>query len=275
LVFHSHRHSDCLIVILTPSSEKFSSQLHLTIMAESSSASSGKAPRWIPLEADPELMTRYLHKLGADPSNRYAFHDVLGVDDELLAMVPQPALAVLLLYPLSDAAENHRRTEDEAIEKGEKKDQADATGVYYMHQTVGNACGTVGLTHAVLNLTDKLQLTPDGFFHKFLTSTKSMNFDERAQALEQNDDISVEHEQIASAGVTDGNEAMNTNLHFIALVGVNGSLWELDGRRKSPVCHGPTSSETLLRDAVRVVKEFMARDPGEVRFNMVALAPAE
>ncbi len=38
-----------------------------------------------------------------------------------------------------------------------------------------------------------------------------------------------------------------------------GQLWELDGRRAGPVCHGPTSRDSLLADSARVVREFVSR----------------
>lgn len=38
-----------------------------------------------------------------------------------------------------------------------------------------------------------------------------------------------------------------------------GKLWQLDGRRAGPVCHGPTTPDSLLGDAARVVKEFVDR----------------
>ena len=69
----------------------------------------------------------------------------------------------------------------------------------------------------------------------------------------------------------DINQEVDT--HFMALVHVNHKLYELDGRKDGPVCHGDTTQECLLKDACRVVKEFMDRDPGEVRFSIIALAP--
>ena len=50
------------------------------------------------------------------------------------------------------------------------------------------------------------------FFANFLAQTKNMTPDERAQALDDNQVVSEEHESIASAGVTDAVESMNTNL---------------------------------------------------------------
>ncbi len=52
---------------------------------------------------------------------------------------------------------------------------------------------------------------------------------------------------------------------------MEGHLYELDGRKKFPINHGPTSHETLLSDACKVIKMFMDRDPGEISFTIVAL----
>ena len=51
----------------------------------------------------------------------------------------------------------------------------------------------------------------------------------------------------------------------------------IDGRKKFPINHGPSSAETLLEDACKVIQGFMERQPGELRFTMVALceSPAE
>jgi ubiquitin carboxyl-terminal hydrolase L3 len=47
----------------------------------------------------------------------------------------------------------------------------------------------------------------------------------------------------------------------------------MDGRKKFPINHGPSSPTTLARDAIKVVKQFMSRDPKDIRFNCVLMAP--
>merc|ERR1712194_244616 len=49
---------------------------------------------------------------------------------------------------------------------------------------------------------------------------------------------------------------------------------ELDGCMGFPVDHGASSSQSLLRDAARVIREdFMTRSPGNPNFSVMALGP--
>lgn len=59
------------------------------------------------------------------------------------------------------------------------------------------------------------------------------------------------------------------------MVHKDGVLYELDGRKSFPIKHGETTSETFVHDAAKVCKQFMARDPTEVRFNVLALSKAD
>lgn len=100
------------------------------------------------LENNPEVMSNLVHKLGL--SSKLGFHDVFSIDEpELLAFVPRPAAALLLLFPVSSTYEKFRRDEDE--NKEEYTGSGDGEEVIWYKQTIGNACGLIGLLHAVSN----------------------------------------------------------------------------------------------------------------------------
>lgn len=62
-------------------------------------------------------------------------------------------------------------------------------------------------------------------------------------------------------------------LHFVTFVHVDGSLYELDGRKHAAIKHGATTPATLLQDTCAVVKKYVEAT-NSIRFNLIALAPA-
>lgn len=226
------------------------------------------AKRWLPLESNPDIMNQFVQGLGVPPD--VEFVDVYGLDNELLAMVPAPVLAVLFLFPLTDEFEAASQGEQQ---KHEKEGHYVSDKVYFMKQTVGNACGTVALLHAVGNNVPQVQLMQGSYFERFFQASAKLTPDERAEALEKDDEIEGVHLIAASAGDTAPPD-LNTSvdLHFICFVCVEGSLYELDGRRAEPIYHGCSAPETLLVDAVKVIKSFIEKNPNSVNFNVIALS---
>ncbi|XP_018337918.1 PREDICTED: ubiquitin carboxyl-terminal hydrolase isozyme L3-like [Trachymyrmex septentrionalis] len=224
---------------------------------------------WVPLESNPEVMTKFLHKLGVP--KKWSILDVYGLESELLAIIPRPVLAIILLYPISSKIE---KTKEEQAEAKDSKNDA-AESVYHVKQSISNACGTIALLHSVANNLDVIQLE-DGFFKKFLEETKGLSYIERGERLEKAQDIIDTHMESAQEGQTEAPaEDVEVYHHFVAFVHKDGSLYELDGRKSAPINHGSTTPETLLDDAARVCKEYMEHDPNEVRFTVVALAVNE
>ena len=93
-------------------------------------------------------MNSLVHGLGLSKS--LAFHDVFSIDEpSLLEFVPRPAHALLLIFPVSEVYENSRLAEDESrtVYNGSGPNEP----VIWYKQTIGNACGLIGLLHAVSN----------------------------------------------------------------------------------------------------------------------------
>ena len=54
---------------------------------------------------------------------------------------------------------------------------------------------------------------------------------------------------------------------------MDGCLYELDGRRPVPINHGACGVDELMEKAIGVIKrEYMEKDPDEIRFTTLALA---
>ncbi|XP_050488324.1 ubiquitin carboxyl-terminal hydrolase isoform X2 [Bombus huntii] len=222
---------------------------------------------WIPMESNPE----FLHKLGV--AKDWSVVDVYGLEPDLLALVPKPVVAVILLYPLSKKGDNS--LEDKESEEEEDVSIPKDPEVFHMKQYIHNACGTIALIHSVGNNRDIIDLQ-DGFLKTFLDEAKNLSYMECGKLLMESDGISITHKDVAQEGQTEvPSDEIPVYHHFVALIHKNGVLYELDGRKPSPINHGTTSPETLLEDAARVCKEYMARDPEEVCFTVLALANSD
>jgi len=239
-------------------------------------SSSNQAPKWFPLESNPELINEYIQKLGFDTS-LYEFCDVYSTEDWALAMIPRPVAAVLLLYPLTDKITKQPTKDGDS---GNIATDAMQDQVWFMHQRIGNACGTIGLLHATMNAPEALRtFAPDSWMAQFAEDCPiPLDPYAKADRLEADTKIAKLHDDATSSESNatrrpDIEERVET--HFAALVHVGGSLYELDGRKAGPVRHGPTTQANLLKDACQVIQKIMARDPTESRFAITALAPKQ
>ncbi|XP_015902749.3 ubiquitin carboxyl-terminal hydrolase 3 [Ziziphus jujuba] len=223
---------------------------------------SASAKRWLPLEANPDVMNQFLWGLGLKEDVAECY-DVYGLDEELLEMVPKPVLAVLFLYPITGQSEEERMLQ--ANEKQEPHGR-----VYFMKQTVGNACGTIGLLHAIGNITSEIKLVDESFLDRFFKSTASMNPLERAAYLESDREMEVAHAVAATGGDTEASR--NVDTHFICFACVDGVLYELDGRKTGPISHGASSPDSLLQDAAKVIKGIIQKNPDSLNFNVIAIS---
>lgn len=242
-------------------------------------------------------MTSLVHKLGL--SQKLAFHDVFSIDEpELLAFVPRPAHALLLVFPVSETYEKFRVQED----KG--RPEYDGSGpdeeVIWYKQTIGNACGLIGLLHGVSNgaarsnigelpqsMRDTRQgkLTkasePSSNLAKLLNDAIPLKPVERADLLYESEALESAHRAAATGGDTAAPAAEdNVDLHYVCFVkSKNNHLWEMDGRRKGPLDRGQLDpdEDVLSEKALNLgVRSFLKREAaggqGDLRFSLITLA---
>ncbi|KAI1081619.1 ubiquitin carboxyl-terminal hydrolase [Whalleya microplaca] len=232
---------------------------------------------FIPLEANPELMTTLLHKLGL--SEALQVHDVYSITEpELLAFVPRPALALLLVFPVSATYESARLAEDAGTPEYEGKGEGEP--IVWYKQTIRNACGLMGLLHAVSNGPARGFVEPNTPLSRLIAAAIPLPPPERSALLEKTPELATAHHEAASQGATAAPGAQDdVDLHYVCFVKTeaDGTLWELDGRRKGPIARGQLApDEDVLSDKALLwgPLKFLERGGGDMRFSCVALAGA-
>lgn len=226
-------------------------------------------------------MTKLLHKLGLSPT--LSFHDVWSIDDpDLLAFVPRPAHALLLVFPVSDTYEKFRHDEDSS--RQDYYGSGDGEDVIWYKQTIGNACGLIGLLHGVSNGKAREQVQAGSDLDQLIQKAIPLKPAERAELLEDTDALEQAHQAAAVTGDTAAPAAEDSiDLHYVCFVRSerNGHLFELDGRRKGPLDRGELSAdEDVLSEAAldKGVRAFLKREEaaggGELRFSLIVLAEA-
>ncbi|KAI2626210.1 putative ubiquitin carboxyl-terminal hydrolase [Xylaria nigripes] len=232
------------------------------------------APAFIPLEANPELMTSLLHKLGL--SSALQIHDVYSITEpELLAFIPRPALALLLVFPISSTYESSRLAEDASVEEYSGKGEGEP--VIWWKQTIRNACGLMGLLHATANGPARNFIEQGTPLSTLLAQSIPLAPAERSVLLEKTPALATAHQEAASQGQTSAPDAHDdVDLHYVCFVKTDdGTLWELDGRRKGPIARGKLAlDEDVLAEKALLwgPLKFLERGGGDMRFSCVALA---
>ena len=231
------------------------------------------------LENNPEVMSHLVHQLGLPSS--LGFSDVYSINDaDLLAFVPRPSYALLLVFPVSPTYEKARKEEDSTREVYTSSGPNEP--VTWFKQTIRNACGLIGLLHAVSNGEPSRHITKGSDLDVLLREAQHLPPDQRADLLYDSKALESAHADAAKLGDTSAPGAEdNVDLHFVAFVkGDDGRLWELDGRRKGPLERGQLAadedmlSEKALELGVRRFLRIESGDSsGDLRFSLVSLGP--
>ncbi|KAL5652360.1 hypothetical protein ACJX0J_037818, partial [Zea mays] len=121
-------------------------------------------------------------------------------DDTSLGLKRRPVVTTSLRRGLQDAS----YPSEQLLISGEKETQDQ---IYFIKQieSLGNACGTIALLHAVGNASSKVNLVENSCLDLFFKSTATMDDPhERAVCLEKDDTMARAHLLAANDGATEG-----------------------------------------------------------------------
>ncbi|KAK7969796.1 hypothetical protein PG988_008869 [Apiospora saccharicola] len=228
-------------------------------------------------ENNPEVMTELATKLGL--SSELQFYDVYSLDEpQLLQHIPRPALALLAIIPLTPTWNTERHAED--------REQPDYAGVgsqepvIWFKQTIGNACGSIGLLHCAINGEAARFIRPGSDLDAIRGRAAPLGMAERASMLYHDSAFEAAHKSVESLGDTSALQSEgHSGQHFVAFVKAEGKLWELEGSRKGPIDRGDLNDDgdvlsprALEMGLKRIIQ--LERDNGthDVRFSCTALA---
>lgn len=249
-------------------------------------------------------MSSLVHKLGL--ATTLSFHDVFSIDDaELLAFVPRPAVALLLVFPVSEIYETYRLQEDAS--RPVYEGSGPHAPIIWYRQTIRNACGLIGLLHAVSNggarklvrkfssaevlgavvlhelISCLYNIEPDSDLAKLIADAEPLAPTQRADLLYNSEILEQAHGEAAQQGQSNAPDAgEQIDLHYVCFIkDETNHLWELDGRRKGPLDRGELGpDEDVLSERALELgpRPFMKREEeaggGEMRFSLVTLAPS-
>lgn len=232
------------------------------------------------LENNPVVMNHLANALGMDES--LSFYDVYSLTEpDLLALIPRPAYALLVIIPFTPTWDQSRTSEDK--DKGEYEGKGEDEPVIWFKQTIGNACGSIGLVHSLLNSEASKHIKPGSILEQIRAEALPKSMMERAQVLEDSDAYEKAHAEAAQLGDTAAPTVIgedHSGQHFVAFVKArDGHLWELEGGRKGPLDRGALEededvlSPAALQKGLGKLMRIEAEAGGDLRFSAIALAP--
>ena len=233
-------------------------------------------------ENNPDVMNQLATKLGL--SSDLQFYDVYSLDvPDLLGHIPRPALALLVIIPLTPAWDRSRKAEDadnkEASHTG--SGGPDEPPLIWFKQTIGHACGSIGLLHSVINGPAVDFIKPDSDLAAIRRLAIPLDMTKRAQMLYNSEPFELAHKSVERAGdsVADPTGEREGG-HFVSFVKSGGKLWELEGSRVGPIERGSLADDedvlsprALDMGIKRIIKLNAEGGGGEnLLFSCIALA---
>lgn len=234
---------------------------------------STKEEYWYPLESDPTYWSDYLRSLTTGSSNGRYFIDIPSIDlvDEMGIFECHNIIAYIFLYQMKSYQQ---------LGTLEPLDSSNCRNLFFMRQFVHNSCGSVALFHAYINTiaSDKLNGT-DSLIDRFYQENRDHTPEERGHSFATNSLLKQLHHDVSLHGQSElpsDEQLSKIDYHYVAFIPLNGSIFELDGRKSLPIIHQnddqtQIDKDNFKRQALKIIKRYMQLDPNNLHYSLLAL----
>ncbi|POY73154.1 putative Ubiquitinyl hydrolase 1 [Rhodotorula taiwanensis] len=223
---------------------------------------------WSLTESDPGVFTGILHELGV---RGVQVEELWGLDSDLLKDL-EPVYALIFLFKWVGNA-------DPATMDGNLQDPPQDH--YFAHQVINNACASIALLNAALNIRDP-NVTLGDELTNLQAFSEGLDPETRGWTLSNSEKLREVHNSFARSDPFHLEDHQRPDdpsedaYHFIAYLPIGDEVYELDGLKPKPVCHGKWDANASAggwTDLARsVLERRIATYPaGEVMFNLMAL----
>ncbi|KAI1289010.1 ubiquitin carboxyl-terminal hydrolase [Xylaria venustula] len=240
---------------------------------------------WVELESEPAFFNAMLQDLDA---KALKVQEIFALDDSALVDLPKPVYGFILLYEWTDEDESNMAR------------QECPEDLWFANQTTAHACATVALMNIIMNIhTVKFGIE----LEEFRYTTRMLPPPQRGHALDTNDFIRVVHNSVARRNDLLSEDLLLDNkfetaskvkkahpknkarisksrkpdyeegtYHYIAIVPVDGQVWELDGLESKPLSLGHYERDNWLEIASEAIQSRMRRQNNKfLSFNLLAI----
>lgn len=221
---------------------------------------------WSLTESNPSVFTSLLHELGV---SGLTVDEVLALDSDYLDDL-QPIKAFVFLFRW----EGHT---DTAASQGASY-ETPAQPHYFAHQVIQNACASIALLNAVLNIPDLARDRLGATLSELKEFSAPLDPETRGWTLAGSDKLREAHNSLARADPYQLDEYAPADkddevFHFITYVPIGDTLYELDGLKKEPVSHGKAPGTSWTSHALDVIQKRISLYPAtELKFNCLAVS---
>lgn len=232
-------------------------------------------------------MTTLATTLGIPPST-ISIHDIYSLPSptptfDPFSHIPRPCLALLAIIPPTPTWSASRTTEDAPLPPiYPHSGQPSEPPIIWFKQTIGHACGSIGLLHCLINSPVIRDLIlPGSVLDDIRRKAIPLNMVDRAQMLYDHPGFEAAHKSVQTQGDTDALDTPDgAGGHFVAFVkGDDGRFWELEGDRRGPIERGRLEDgEDVLSDRAldmgirRIINMEREACGDDLRFSCIALS---